>query len=66
MTIYRVVVNMIQTFEEVLDVDASNVQQARSRARAKIDSLEFKELIDTDYRIESIRATAAPPKGSLT
>jgi hypothetical protein len=60
-TIYRVVIKMTQTFEEVLDVDTSNVQQARSQARAAIDSLEFKDLVDTDYRIESVRAASSQP-----
>lgn len=39
MTTYRIVINIIQTFQEVIEVDASNVQRARSRARAEIDSL---------------------------
>ena len=61
MTTYRVVIRMIQKFEEVIEVDASNVQQARSQARAATNSLEFKLLVETDYQIESItRANPLP------
>jgi hypothetical protein len=68
LAIYQVTIKMIQTSDEVIEVNASNVQQARSRAKARIYSLAFKDLVDTDYLTESIRRTgpSSTSNGPLT